>query len=551
MRDCARGHESCFWSATCPGTPKIATCPQPPYGRTALYASLEDLQERFTGDVRDADAVIVGSYVPEGVAVGRWVQQTAQGVTAFYDIDTPVTLAKLARGDFEYVSPGLDPRLRSVPVVRGRPGARAAGTHMARPAPALYCSVDPDCIPRRRRARMGFGVHGHVQRRPAAAAGRAAAGAGRQWPQGRFVVAGPQYPPDIAWPANVARIEHLPPAEHRAFYNRQQFTLNVTRADMIALGYSPSVRLFEAAACGVPILSDYWDGLDTFFALGTEILVTQTPEQTLRVSRELPEDERQDIGARARARVLAAHTAAHRAAELETICNWRRDRTREHSRRHRTARPLVPQPAPAGRHADLPRPLAGRLSGLQVAADRAAPARRPDGLAGAGHRLQRRLLHFRAGKRGAQVAGIDVDARYLAQARWAAEQFGLADQRGIPSDAGLRPGPSAETFDLVLFMGVFYHLRYPLLALDLVAQKVKRCCVFQTLTMPGETVTRTPRTADPRAGRAAEPGWPKMAFLEHKFAGDPTNWWAANRAGVEAMLRSSGLRVTARPGHEL
>jgi spore maturation protein CgeB len=105
--------------------------------------------------------------------------------------------------------------------------------------------------------------------------------------------------------------------EHRSFYNRQRFTLNVTRADMIALGFSPSVRLFEAAACGAPIISDYWEGLDTFFTLGVEILVARTPEQTLEFLRELPEDERRDIGARARARVLAAHTAGHRAAELE------------------------------------------------------------------------------------------------------------------------------------------------------------------------------------------------------------------------------------------
>lgn len=139
----------------------------------------------------------------------------------------------------------------------------------------------------------------------------------RRWAEGRFVVAGPQYPASIVWPPNVERIEHLPPAEHLAFYNNQRFTLNITRADMVRAGYSPSVRLFEAAACAVPIISDYWEGLDTLFEFGTEILVARSPEDTLSYLRDMPEEERQAIGQRARERVLAQHTAAHRAAELE------------------------------------------------------------------------------------------------------------------------------------------------------------------------------------------------------------------------------------------
>jgi spore maturation protein CgeB len=130
-------------------------------------------------------------------------------------------------------------------------------------------------------------------------------------------VAGPQYPQSIRWPANVQRIQHLPPAEHRAFYNRQAFTLNITRADMIKAGYSPSVRLFEAAACGVPIISDWWEGLDTILTPGEEILVACSPQDVLLKLRETDEAARRSIGARARARVLSAHTAARRATELE------------------------------------------------------------------------------------------------------------------------------------------------------------------------------------------------------------------------------------------
>jgi spore maturation protein CgeB len=139
----------------------------------------------------------------------------------------------------------------------------------------------------------------------------------RRWPAGRFVVAGPQYPSDIDWPANVERIEHLPPAEHRDFYAAQRFTLNVTRADMTAAGYSPSVRLFEAAACGTPIVSDRWAGIEAFFRPGDEIVLADVADDVLGLLRDADECCRLDVARRARARVLAHHTAAHRAAEFE------------------------------------------------------------------------------------------------------------------------------------------------------------------------------------------------------------------------------------------
>ena len=135
----------------------------------------------------------------------------------------------------------------------------------------------------------------------------------RARPESRFALAGPQYPEGIDWPANVERLDSLPPAEHAAFYASQRFTLNVTRADMVAAGWSPSARLFEAAACGVPVISDWWDGLDAFFEPGHEILVAGDADDVLR---HLRHGDRA-VGHRARERVLAAHTADHRAAELE------------------------------------------------------------------------------------------------------------------------------------------------------------------------------------------------------------------------------------------
>jgi spore maturation protein CgeB len=130
------------------------------------------------------------------------------------------------------------------------------------------------------------------------------------------VVAGPSYPATVNWPANVQRIEHLPPAAHAEFYASQRYTLNLTRADMRRAGYSPSVRLFEAAACGTPIISDDWPGLDTFLTPGREVLTAASAAGVLDHLRRIPEERRRAIGRAARARVLAEHTAACRARTL-------------------------------------------------------------------------------------------------------------------------------------------------------------------------------------------------------------------------------------------
>ena len=314
----ALGHDVLFLERDAPWYAAQRDLPEPPWGRTVLYGSLPELQARFGAEVRDADAVIVGSYVPEGIDIGRWVQTAARGVRAFYDIDTPVTLAQMERGDCAYLSPELVRGYDLYLSFAGGPTlTRLEQQHGSPCARALYCSVDPELYcPEDTGCDCDLGYMGTYSpdRQPPLEA--LLLEPARRWPEGRFAVAGPQYPATVAWPPNVARTEHLPPADHRAFYCRQRFTLNITRADMIQMGYAPSVRLFEAAACGVPILSDDWDGLDTFFERSTEILVTHSAEDTLRVLREMPDAARREVAARARARVLAAHTAAHRAAEL-------------------------------------------------------------------------------------------------------------------------------------------------------------------------------------------------------------------------------------------
>ncbi len=154
--------------------------------------------------------------------------------------------------------------------------------------------------------------------------------------------------------------------------------------------------------------------------------------------------------------------------------------------------------------------------------------------------------------RGADVLGIDVDPHYLRQAAWAAEQFGLNSKIELRHMQVYDVARLEEEFDLIWYMGVFYHLRYPLLSLDILAQKTKRLLLFQTLTMPGEQVKDVVEDLDfnDRAP-LQEAGWPKMAFIEKRMAGDLTNWWIANHAGIEAMLRSCGLAVVERPGHEI
>jgi tRNA (mo5U34)-methyltransferase len=159
---------------------------------------------------------------------------------------------------------------------------------------------------------------------------------------------------------------------------------------------------------------------------------------------------------------------------------------------------------------------------------------------------------FELARRGARVTAIDYDERYLEQARWAADVMGLRDRIEFRRQQVYDLAREQTQYDLVWFMGVFYHLRYPLLGLDIVSRITSRRLVFQTLTLPGEEVSDV--VADiplEDRSRMTAPGWPKMAFIERRLADDPTNWWAANHAGVEALLRSAGFAVIARPAHEI
>ncbi len=188
---------------------------------------------------------------------------------------------------------------------------------VARPR-AFHCLVDPEAYsPRQVEERWDLGYLGTYSDDRQPALDRLLLEPARRRPDLRFVVAGPMYPEHIEWPANVERIDHLPPAEHAAFYAAQRLTLNITRADMVRAGWSPSVRLFEAAACAVPVVSDPWAGLHAFFADEAEILVASGPDDVLRHLAVVSRARREVIGEAARRRVLAEHTAEHRVVELE------------------------------------------------------------------------------------------------------------------------------------------------------------------------------------------------------------------------------------------
>jgi spore maturation protein CgeB len=310
-----RGHDVLFLERDKPWYAAERDLPRPPWGRTELYTSLDELRERFGADIREADLVLIGSYVPDGVEVGEAVLDCARGPVVFYDIDTPVTYAALARGECEYLTPELAARFDLYLSFTGGPMLRRLERELGvRRARAFHCFVDPQAYRPREvgeRWLLGYlGTYG-ADRQPSLE--RLLLEPARRRPQARFVVAGPQYPDDVPWPQNVDRIEHLPPAAHPDFYASQRFTLNVTRADMRRAGWSPSVRLFEAAACAVPVISDHWAGIETFFRPGREILLQDTTQRLAAVT----PDEARAIGERARARVLAEHTADHRVLELE------------------------------------------------------------------------------------------------------------------------------------------------------------------------------------------------------------------------------------------
>jgi spore maturation protein CgeB len=316
------GHEITFFERNVEWYASNRDLPHPSFCEAVLYEHWSEVLPRVRRELREADLGIVGSYFPDGIAALDELADANTPVKAFYDIDTPITMSALrAHGRADYIERRQIPSLDIYFSFTGGPMLREIEDRFgaARAVP-LYCSFDPQKY-RRQPLNATFacdlsymGTYApdrqpKIQELLSATAERL--------PERKFIVAGPQYPKSLTWPDNVRHIAHLSPVWHSDFYSSSRFTLNATRRDMSIAGYSPSVRLFEAAACGATIISDNWPGLDTFFMPGEEILLPVGTDDVLRYLTQVSDEEVREIGDRAQARVLAEHTSHQRALEFE------------------------------------------------------------------------------------------------------------------------------------------------------------------------------------------------------------------------------------------
>jgi len=316
----ARGHRILFLERDQSWYASHRDLTDPAYCELALYDSVAEL-DRWRERIARADAVMVGSYVPDGIEVARRVRGfVREGAYLFYDIDTPVTLAAVDDARCAYLTPDVIRLFDVYLSFTGGPTLRRLETdYGARAARPFYCSVDPDAFaPQDLPKRWDLSYLGTYSPDRQPKLESLLLEVARRAPDLRFAVAGSGYPADLVWPANVEWIPHLAPPELPSFYAASRFTLNLTRADMTAAGYSPSVRLFEAAATGCPVVSDNWAGLDELFRPDQEIVIAEDADDVLRAVREWPAERVARLGSAARAKVLGGHTASHRAREFET-----------------------------------------------------------------------------------------------------------------------------------------------------------------------------------------------------------------------------------------
>ena len=318
----ARGHDIVFFEKNVEWYASNRDLPNPGFCEVHLYDSWSEVLPLARKQLRDSDVAIVGSYFPDGIAAIDEMLEADTPVKAFYDIDTPITISSLReKGSADYIAKPQIPSLDIYFSFTGGPMLREIEQQFGAPcAVPLYCSFDPHQY-RRFKSDENFACHlsymGTYASDRQAKLEQLLFEPARQLGGRKFMVAGAQYPESVGWPKNVRHIAHLSPQWHPQFYSSSKFTLNVTRRDMTLAGYSPSVRLFEAAACATAILSDNWPGLDSFFVPGREILLPAGTEEVMRYLTELTAEEVRHVGEAAQARVVAEHTSAQRAAQFE------------------------------------------------------------------------------------------------------------------------------------------------------------------------------------------------------------------------------------------
>jgi len=317
----ARGHKVIFFERDLEWYASNRDMPEPPFCRVHIYEQWGDISGLLRRELSDADVAIVGSYFPDGVAAANEVLNSPAAVKAFYDIDTPITFSKLQAGDEEYLRRDQVAAFDIYFSFTGGPMLREIESNFGvRSAVPLYCSFDPS---RYRLCEMDPKYRSDLGYMGTYAADRQEkleellCQPARLLRDGEFIVAGPQYPATIQWPSNVKRIIHLEPKFHPPFYCSSRFTLNLTRKQMVQVGYSPSVRLFEAAGCGAAIISDRWAGLETFFTPEYEVLLAGSRADVISYLQNISDTAARAIGRRAQERVLAEHSAEKRAIQFE------------------------------------------------------------------------------------------------------------------------------------------------------------------------------------------------------------------------------------------
>jgi len=321
----ARGHEIVFFERDVPYYAAHRDLVQSPETKLHLYHNWSEILPTARKEIAEADVALVTSYCPDGVDATELVNSSNVTLRVFYDLDTPVTLEALENGEqLSYIGPR---QLRDFDLVLSYTGGAALTALQdqlgARRVMPLFGSVDPE-IHHPARSLSGYqadlsylGTYADDRQRQLDEFFIQVA---RRLPNKRFILGGSKYPVDFPWRQNIWYVQHVAPSAHAAFFCSSPLTLNITRGAMARMGYCPSGRLFEAAACGVAMISDEWAGLDEFFVPGSEIIVARTTEDVV-AAMQLSKPELEKIAEAARERVLTSHTAAHRAAELERIFN--------------------------------------------------------------------------------------------------------------------------------------------------------------------------------------------------------------------------------------
>jgi spore maturation protein CgeB len=316
----ARGHRILFYERDVPYYAAHRDLTEMAGVELRLYADWGGVRGRAERELADADVGVVTSYCPDGVAATDAVLSSPSR-HVFYDLDTPVTLERLRSGlEVSYIGPRGLQDFDLVLSYTGGAALNELGSRLgARHIVPLYGSVDPGMhrpVPAAEPYRGDVSYFGTYSEDRQKALEQLFIEPARRLPHRRFVIGGAIYPHAFPWTENIFFVRHIPPSEHSAFYCSSKLTVSVTRAPMAQMGYCPSGRLFEAAACGVPVLTDEWEGLEQFFEPRREILTARSAEDAVEAV-ELPSSELGKIAKAARERVMAQHTAGHRAIQLE------------------------------------------------------------------------------------------------------------------------------------------------------------------------------------------------------------------------------------------